>query len=108
MPRALRYGYDGQVMRSVQIAELKNRLSFYLKQVKSGREVVIRERQNPIARILPIARDVGGDRELLSLAAQGKLCLGEKPLDASFWDLPAPRVSTHALKRALERERDEK
>ena len=95
-------------MRSVHIAELKDRLSFYLKEVRTGREILIRDRQTPIARILPIARDADADRELHALAAQGKLRLGGKPLDRSFWDLPAPRVPAQALRRALERERDDR
>jgi len=39
--------------RVAAIAELKARLSEYLKIVKSGTEVVVTERGNPIARIIP-------------------------------------------------------
>lgn len=94
-------------MKSVNIVELKNRLSAYLEEVKGGREILVRDRNTPVARIVPIARDATIDDELHALAAQGKIRLGEQTLDESFWDLPAPRVPAHLLKRAIEHERDE-
>jgi prevent-host-death family protein len=93
-------------MKAVNIAELKNRLSFYLNEVRAGHEVLVRDRNNPIARIVPIQWP--DDDELLVLAAQGKIRLGKGSIDDSFWDLPAPRVATDALRRALKQERDEK
>lgn len=94
-------------MKSVNIAELKNRLSVYLNDVKAGEEILIRDRHKPVARIVPITRSRGEDEELLALAAQGKLRLGEGVLEESFWDMPAPRVSAIALRRAVDQERDE-
>jgi prevent-host-death family protein len=94
-------------MKSVNIAELKNRLSVYLNEVRTGGEILVRDRNTPIARILPVARGADDDEELRSLAAQGKVRLGEGPLDTSFWHLPAPRVPKHIVKRAVDRERDE-
>lgn len=40
-------------MRSVNIGTLKNQLSAYLRLVRNGEEVVVRDRDKPIARILP-------------------------------------------------------
>jgi len=94
-------------MKSVNIAELKNRLSWYLNEVRAGEEILIRDRDLPIARIVPFQLAPDQDAELLSLAAQGKLRLGEGVLDESFWDLPAPRVPADALRQAIDRERDE-
>ena len=93
-------------MKSVNIAELKNRLSAYLNEVKGGEEILVRDRNNPIAKIVPIAISSGRDEELVALAARGKLRLGEGVMDDSFWELPAPRISPAALRRSLERERD--
>ena len=93
-------------MKSVNIADLKNRLSQYLSEVKAGKEIVIRDRKLPIARIVPIHRNAKQDDELLALAAEGKIRLAETTLDESFWKLPAPRVSAKALKRAVDLERD--
>ncbi len=94
-------------MKSVNIAELKNHLSFYLNEVKGGEEILVRDRNQPIARIIPLARSRDDDKELLALASQGKLRLGEGRLEESFWQLPAPRISAAALRRAIEQERDE-
>ncbi len=94
-------------MKSVNIAELKNRLSLYLKEVRAGEEIVIRDRDLAIARIVPLTHSADQDDELRVLAAQGKLRLGEGVIDDSFWELPAPRVAPELLRSALEKERDE-
>lgn len=94
-------------MKSVNIAELKNRLSWYLNEVRAGEEILVRDRNLPIARIVPLQLSPDQDAELLALAAQGKLRLGEGELDESFWDLPAPRVPAEVLRRVIEEERDE-
>lgn len=93
-------------MKSVNIAELKNRLSLYLSEVKAGEEILVRDRNLPIARIVPLVRSSDEDAELLALAAQGKLRFGEGTLDESFWEMPAPRVAAEDLRRAIELERD--
>jgi prevent-host-death family protein len=95
------------MLKTVNVAELKNRLSMYLNEVRAGREVLVRDRSTPIARIVPIAHGADQDEELRALAAQGKVRLAEHAMDESFWDLPAPRVSADALRRALTSERDE-
>ena len=94
-------------MKSVNIAELKNRLSVYLNDVKAGEEILVRDRNQPVARIVPLARSMDDDEELLALASQGKLRLGQGVLDESFWAMPAPRVRAAALRRAIEQERDD-
>ena len=94
-------------MRTVNIAELKNRLSAYLNQVKDGEEIVVRDRNVPIARIVPLrSEDCHADR--LKLAAQGRLRLGTgEPLGDSFWKLPAPKISMKHIIRAIDEERNE-
>lgn len=41
------------VMLSVNIANLKAKLSFYLGQVKNGQEVLVLDRKTPVARVVP-------------------------------------------------------
>ena len=94
-------------MKTVNIAELKNRLSVYLNEVRAGREILIRDRNLPIARIVPLRRHPEQDAELLHLEAQGKIRLGEGAVDDAFWTLPAPRVSSKAIRKAVDFERDE-
>ncbi|MGA8618948.1 MAG: type II toxin-antitoxin system prevent-host-death family antitoxin [Candidatus Sulfotelmatobacter sp.] len=42
-------------MRSVSAAELKNRLSKYLAFAKGGEEIVIRDRNLPVAKLVPFS-----------------------------------------------------
>jgi prevent-host-death family protein len=95
------------MMKSVTIADLKNSLSRYLNEVRAGNEIVVRDRNTPVARIVPIARAIDEHEELRALAAEGKIRLGQGVVDDSFWDLPAPRVSIDAIRRAMKWERDE-
>ncbi len=45
---------DGS-MRSVNVAELKNQLSKYLTFAKSGDEIIIRDRNVPVAKLVPFS-----------------------------------------------------
>lgn len=50
--------YDYHVtMSNVRIADLKSRLSEYLRKVKSGRSLTVLDRDTPIARIVPYEED---------------------------------------------------
>ena len=44
-------------MRRVKIAELKDHLSEHLRAVESGSEVLVTDRDRPIARIVPVLAD---------------------------------------------------
>jgi prevent-host-death family protein len=93
-------------MKSVSVAELKSRLSAYLNEVRTGEEILVRDRQTPIARIVPVTRSAAADddEKLHRLAEQGKVRTGE-PIDDTFWNLPAPRVRAASVKRARARAR---
>lgn len=95
-------------MRSVNIAELKNSLSAYLRLVRAGEELVIRNRNRAIARIVPIeaAGDEEEKEEERDLVAAGLLRLGTGPIEDLFWDLPAPRISSERVQQALQEDRD--
>jgi antitoxin (DNA-binding transcriptional repressor) of toxin-antitoxin stability system len=92
-------------MKAISVAELKNNLILYLDEVKAGERIEVREGDQPIALIVPTPRDEQ-DEELLALAAQGKIRLGEGPIEDSFWDLPAPEVPMDVLQRVVKEERD--
>lgn len=67
-------------MRSVNVAKLKNELSKYLSFAKDGEEIVIRDRNLPVAKLVPFSAESASDQELL-LVAQGKLRLPEIRLE---------------------------
>jgi antitoxin (DNA-binding transcriptional repressor) of toxin-antitoxin stability system len=48
-------------MKSARIAELKNRLSYYLRFVRRGQSVLIYDRDRPIARIDPVRSPVSAE-----------------------------------------------
>jgi len=92
-------------MRSVNVAALKNRLSHYLREVRRGEEILIRDRNVPIARIVPLSDDE--DAELMELAALGLVRLPEQPWPGSFFSMPGPRISVKEAVAAVLAERDE-
>jgi prevent-host-death family protein len=91
-------------MRAVNIAQLKNNLSSYLKRVREGEEFVVADRNLPIARLMPWVEQEGSD-DLTALARQGKLKLGSGEIEETFWARPAPRVDARRLKEAIQAER---
>ena len=95
-------------MKSVNIADLKNNLSRYLNEVRQGEEVLIRDRNLPIAKIVPLSTD-DEEEELLALAAQGLIGLPGKTkgFPKDFFTAPLPKVKVDALK-LLQEERDER
>jgi prevent-host-death family protein len=67
-------------MRSVNVAELKNQLSKYLTFAKSGEEIVIRDRNLPVAKLVPFSAEGASEEELL-LVASGKMRLPKNSLN---------------------------
>jgi prevent-host-death family protein len=95
-------------MRSVNIAELKNRLSTYITYAKAGETIVIRDRNTPVAQLVPIPVDDGLTEEQRSLIADGILRMGKLPWDIAALDhLPMPNVEGNAGTQAVLEERDE-
>ncbi len=64
-------------MRTTNIAELKNHLSSFLADVKRGEEILISDRNQPIAKIVPLHNTSDFSAEELALAAAGILRLPE-------------------------------
>jgi prevent-host-death family protein len=95
-------------MRSVNVASLKNRLSSYLRDVRRGEEILIRDRNVPIARIVPLSATDDEDGELMELAAAGLVKLRERPLPNSFFAMPAPSVPLQSIVDVIRAERDER
>lgn len=91
--------------RAVSIADLKDNLSAHLARVRNGEEILVRDRQTPIAKIVPLTEDDLSSEEA-SLAAEGKIRLPRKPLPASFWKMPMPRVATDRALEILREDRD--
>jgi prevent-host-death family protein len=92
-------------MRTANIGTLKNQLSAYLKFVRNGEEVIVYDRNVPVARILPFELAAGYDAEEAALIAAGIMTppLDPNPMDwEAFWALPRANVSDEAVKEAIE------
>ncbi len=98
-------------MRTVNIAELKNRLSTYITYAKAGEEIIIRDRNRPVARLMPLVTDDVSDDDL-ALVAAGIMRLPERPFDVEeFLAKPlgqlAPGAPDNAATQALLDDRNE-
>lgn len=94
-------------MRSVNVAELKNRLSKYITFAKGGEEVVIRDRNLPVAMLVPFSAEDADDQDLLLVAA-GKLRLPRARLNVKvFLKIPTGKVAGHKAIQAIVAEREE-
>lgn len=93
-------------MRSVNIADLKNQLSNYLNKVRAGEEIVIKDRNLPIAKIVPLALADDVEAEELALIASGQMTPPRKnKLPEGFWKM-GPRLSIAKAAQAVTRDRE--
>ena len=90
-------------MGSVNIAELKDQLSSFLHRVRAGEELVIRDRNLPIAKIVPL-RGEDGDPEELALVASGHMTLPKQLLDQKrFWAIGGRMKKSPKITKAIQR-----
>jgi antitoxin (DNA-binding transcriptional repressor) of toxin-antitoxin stability system len=95
-------------MTSVNISHLRSRLSTYLGRVRRGEEILIRDRNLAIAKIVPLHKTGDFGQDIEELAAQGLVRLPAKRLDwKAFFALPAPDIPMDNVRSAIEAEREE-
>jgi antitoxin (DNA-binding transcriptional repressor) of toxin-antitoxin stability system len=98
----------GSSTRTVKIAELKNRLSYYLRRVQRGESILVCDRDRVIARIERVSSETvpGSDAEWLDrLERRGVIRRGAGKLSPD-WLARRPVVDADVV-GALLRERDE-
>ena len=93
-------------MRSANIAQLRDRLTQYLREVRAGEEIVVRDRHRAIAKIVPLTMDDDSDDAVL--IAGGLMRKAPQRLPASFWRARRPSMSLRAAAAAVSAERDER
>ena len=94
-------------MKTTGVAELKAHLSRYLERVKGGQEVLITERGQPVAKLVPLRVMEQRASRRHRLARAGLLQLGAGRVRAALLRTPrGPRVGGSVLK-ALLAEREE-
>jgi prevent-host-death family protein len=94
-------------MLTVAVAEIKARLSSYLKRIKAGEEILITERGTPVARLVPLKGGEVASSRRRRLAEAGLLRLGSGR--RSLLLKPAAgheRVGAEVLQALLEERRE--
>lgn len=93
------YGYHIVMKDTVRIAELKSRLSEYIRRVRRGQPITVLDRDTPVARLEPVGADAP------QLVVREPTPDAPKPRDVR---LPPPlRIKSDVL-RLLAAERDER
>jgi antitoxin (DNA-binding transcriptional repressor) of toxin-antitoxin stability system len=92
------------VMKAVKVAELKAKLSAHLRYVRNGEEVIVCDRDKPIARISPIRADEHSER-MQRLIARGIVDPPAKR-GPNKWPQPPGNVSAEAIERMWREDRE--
>lgn len=93
-------------MRSANIADLRNRLTQYLREVRAGEEIIVRDRKRPIARIVPLTVD--DDADDMALVASGLMRKAQRPLPAAFWRTRRAAITARAAAAAVSQDRTDR
>lgn len=92
-------------MRTVNIADLKAQLSAHIQHVREGEEVLVCDRNKPVARIIPYeAGDHAEDEK--QLIARGILRPPLKRRTSSSWPQPPGDVPAVVASRLWDEERE--
>jgi len=94
-------------MVTAAIADLKARLSAYLKQIKAGHEVIVTDRGVPVAKLVPLeGKELRGTRRQ-RLVAAGVLRPGRGALRKSLLSPPKGKLTGKSVLDSLLEERSE-
>jgi len=95
-------------MRTVNISDLKARLSAHIQLVREGQEVLVCDHNRPVARIVPIRLEDQSEQEQ-RLVARGLLAPPLKKRRASrSWPLPPGNVSDEVMQQIWREEREDR
>jgi prevent-host-death family protein len=97
-------------MKTVGLRELKNRLSEYVRQVRQGHGIVVTDRGQVVAELLPPRPAVAapkGTRALAALARRGVLSVGA-PNDPRLYPSLPKRLPRGRLERLLDEARGDR
>ncbi len=92
-------------MKSVNISDLKARLSAHIRIVRGGEEVLVCDRNKPVARIVPCHSEDHTEQER-RLVARGVLAppLKQRPPSGS-WPVPPGNVRDEVMEQVWRQER---
>lgn len=90
--------------KQAAVAELKAHLSRILRRVKAGEEIVITERNVPVARIVPVP--ASADDRLRALERQGLVKIGSGRFPQGFWKRARGSDPGASVRAAVAEERE--
>lgn len=95
-------------MKTANIAKLKAQLSAYLAYVRNGEEVLVKDRNKPIAKIVPLRSPHSTNHELVALAVAGLVKLPEVQGGApkSLRSIPKTRLIRKSVSVLMKEDRD--
>jgi prevent-host-death family protein len=92
-------------MKTVNISDLKAQLSAHIQLVRDGEEVLVCDRNRPVARIVPIRLEDHSTQEQ-RLVARGLLTPTLKKRPRLSWPEPPGDVSDEVIEQLWRQERD--
>ena len=110
MTKLVMSGYHSS-MRTAKISELKARLSAHIAYVKRGEEVLILDRNTPVARLVPAGAFEDEDTRRRHLISQGALIPARDPENRSGFRPVAAGdrvISQDLMDRIWEEEREDR
>jgi antitoxin (DNA-binding transcriptional repressor) of toxin-antitoxin stability system len=95
-------------MRTAKISELKAKLSAHIAMVKNGEEVLIFDRNTPVARLVPPGPVGDEDARRTRLVAKGIITSAKTlRVEGQSWpEPPGPMISQEVADRVWREERD--
>jgi prevent-host-death family protein len=97
-------------MRTAKISELKAKLSAHIQYVKNGEEVLILDRNTPVARLVPAGPVDDYDERERRLIAKGILIPPkmQRPAGYKLPAPPGPMISQEVMDKIWEEEREDR
>ena len=92
-------------MKTANVSSLKARLSAYLQAVRDGEEVLVCDRNKPVARIVPCSLGDGAEQQR-RLVARGVLRPPLKRRPSTGWPEPPGNVSDEVMEQVWREERE--
>lgn len=93
-------------MRTVNIAELKARLSAHIRRVRAGEEVLVCDRNKPVARIVPCQLEDYSEQEQRLIARGVLMPPLKRRRPSASWPKPAGNIPDGVMDRIWEEERE--
>lgn len=94
-------------MKRASIAMLKAHLSEYIDAARAGEEIIVTDRNKPVARLCPVSVPARGEARLMELIRAGLARPAARPLPRTFWQQRRPRDPQSRVLAAVLEERTE-